>query len=85
MLKSLVLGSSTDFEALIQGDFPKGWAEARLQKIEEISEVVINRYAEKKEFLAQIRKVKAAWPHESCTYADDVRSSTLYYLTRGSA
>jgi hypothetical protein len=37
-------------EALFQGDFPKDWAEARLQRIEEISEVVINRYAERKNF-----------------------------------
>jgi hypothetical protein len=45
---------------LVQDDFPKNWAEARLQRIEEISEVVIKRYAERNEFLAQVRKVKAA-------------------------
>ncbi len=46
-------------EALIRDDFPKDWIEARLVRIEEVSQVVINKYAEREEFLTQVKKARA--------------------------
>jgi hypothetical protein len=42
-----------------QGSFPKDWVQAKLQRIAEISEVVIKRYAERKEFLAKLEETKS--------------------------
>ena len=52
-------------EAMRQGAFPKDWVQAKLGRIAEISEAVIKRYAERKEFLAELEETKSELLNES--------------------
>jgi hypothetical protein len=54
-------------EAVSQKVFPKDWVQAKLQRIVEISETVIKRYAERKEFLAELEEIKSKLLNESST------------------